>query len=57
MDIASKTFAFAFSCPIFGIDLGRADFDKASEDDSCPSCSSQQRPSRVKDRAGWDFPH
>lgn len=56
MDIASKTFAFAYYCPICGIDLGRPDFDKAPEDYSCPSCCSQQRPSRVKDRGGWDFP-
>jgi hypothetical protein len=31
MDTASKTFAFAYDCPICGIDQGRADFDKASE--------------------------
>ena len=56
MDIASKTLAFAYFCPVCGVDLGRADFDKAPQIYNCPSCCSEQRPSRVDHRVGWDLP-
>ena len=57
MDTSDEAFAAAFFCPMCGIDLARSDFDKVPEDYHCPSCCSRQRPSRVKDRAGWEFPY
>ena len=56
MEIVDDALASVFFCPMCGIDLTRADFDKAPEDYHCPSCSSWQRPSRVKARVGWEFP-
>jgi predicted RNA-binding Zn-ribbon protein involved in translation (DUF1610 family) len=56
MGIAADTFAIAYYCPMCGIDLTASDFDKAPEDYSCPFCCSRQRPSRVTDRVGWEYP-
>jgi len=54
LDTATGLFVPAYVCPICGIELERSDFDKAPEDYYCPFCSSQQTPSRVTRRAGWE---
>ena len=56
MATALRELDWAYFCPICGIPLERFDFDKASEDHSCPFCCSRQRPSRVAARAGWENP-
>lgn len=56
MDTATQALGSAYFCPICGIPLEQFDFDKAPEDYSCPLCCSQQRPSRVAYRLGWDSP-
>jgi hypothetical protein len=55
MDTATALAADYF-CPMCGIPLERFDFDKGPEGYSCPYCCSQQRPSRVPGRAGWEYP-
>ena len=57
MDTATRAIALAYFCPVCGIDLEGFDSDKAPEDYYCPSCCSQQRPSQVTGRVGWDFPY
>lgn len=36
-----------FYCPVCGIELSRADFDKPERDYYCPVCSTRQTPSAV----------
>ena len=56
MIAATQALGWAYFCPICGVPLERFDFDKPAADYSCPFCCSQQRPSRVADRLGWESP-
>jgi hypothetical protein len=47
----------AYYCPICGIPLEQADFERPEEDYYCPFCSSQQIPSQMPGLAGWEPPH
>jgi hypothetical protein len=51
-----RELGWTYSCPACGTYLDQFDVDKAPEDYSCTFCCTQVRPSRVADRAGWEFP-
>jgi hypothetical protein len=56
LDTASGTVALTYFCPICGIDLYLADFERPPDEYYCPFCGSQQTPSRAVKRAGWEIP-
>ena len=49
---AFPTALFDHYCPICGVDLVESDYEAFDKDYGCPSCGTQQRPSRAPTRAG-----